>query len=39
MSAMFINFIVQNIYNLNDLRWKNKLRENTRDIYNIVIYN
>lgn len=39
MSAMFINFIVQNIYNLNDLRWKNKLRENTRDIYYIVIYN
>lgn len=36
MSAMSVNIIIQNIYNLNDLRSKNKLRENTMDREKLV---
>lgn len=36
MSAMSVNIIIQNIYNLNDLRSKNKLLENTMDREKLV---
>lgn len=36
MSAMSVNIIIQNIYNLNDLRSKNKLFENTMDREKLV---